>query len=136
MATMFDRRDVSVEAGVRYGSAILIHRPTGLRQASFQRSGPAWDRAWRRLELAVAAEMGWELELSDKAWGALRRMQGTGRPLVKLRSGRAQWGVAPEGLAEPSMDCWKKDVEDLAAAGLVASNGRRAVLTPRGEGWK
>jgi hypothetical protein len=115
---------------------VLIHRPTGLRQASFTRHGPACDRAWRRLKLAVDAELGAGLDLSDQAWKALRLMQETGRPLVKLRGRRAQWGVAAGGLGLPEQACRKGDVEDLAAAGLVASNGRKAVLTPRGEGWK
>lgn len=142
----FDPNDVKVTSKFAKGTHrdydhTLCHVPTGLvevvrtpttKEARFK-------RAMRTLEMRVLTELGEPLPLSAAAKHALREMQETNRPLLKNRNGKG-WVVPPAsgplGLDEPS-DCRVQDVQDLASAGLVVvSNGRRAVLTDAGRGWK
>lgn len=141
----FDQKDVRAEKKVvgPWNRCTLTHRPTGTqvtcrtraRATSIEQTS-VYARALRDLELAVLAAAGEELPLRAEGRYALREMQATGRPLVTDAT-RWQWAIPSGTLAQVTNVCYRQDVQDLAAAGLImVRNGRRAILTDRGRGWK
>ena len=141
----FDAKDVRAEkkAAGPWNRCTLTHRPTGTQVTCRTRSRATsiehtavYARALRDLELAVLAAAGEELPLRAEGVRALKEMQATGRPLVADTT-RWQWSIPSGTLAQATNVCYRQDVQDLAAAGLImVRNGRRAVLTDRGRGWK